>query len=684
MTIETPAVILDNKEQQQQHESGFLLEKDTVITNESVITLRSSHSGASSRYSDDAESTDHDSFDTIAATEEYSSTTKDPVSRRRDRALTVTQESQQQQQQSDTIQKELHDLETMAATEAASIVPSSSSSMLNDDDGRDINHLEDDHHSDISSSDYDNDDVPRTNRRHEGHRSTMSSIHSFVSSASNYDLLLARLGSRDNATSLSNDNNSSTDTVDKVMVASKMDDKDAATSSIDSIADEDEIDWEFWSKLISNFTRIAKSDPKNLSYNVHKGIPPSLRGMIWPLFAKSNIAGSCNLKNGGKLEDQYLQLLKEESVYEKAIMRDLAKLSSLSNTTSSCVNTESGQDEALFNLIKAYSLYDKEIGYSQGLLYIAGPLLSNMPEEEAFSVLVQLMNKYNLRGQFLPQPELLHTRLYQLEGLIGDYLPHVQRRLKNHNIQTNMYAQSWFGTMFACKLPLNCVSRIYDIIFAEGFEAMFKFAIALLEKNQATILSFEFDELVNFLKGDLFEAYKGDVNQFIKDACQIHITRKRLDRLAKAYQIESAKVNNEAEAIESLKRQNKALTESIREMDHEYNNLNKEHTIVAKELITAKMNIARIHDENEALRQQCNELKKTLETLPKEVEARVKEEIEILYTKNAALVERNSALEDQLAYMENMIIDIKTKYSESENERKGLKERLVELKRLMG
>ncbi|KAI8985394.1 hypothetical protein BDB01DRAFT_83754 [Pilobolus umbonatus] len=124
--------------------------------------------------------------------------------------------------------------------------------------------------------------------------------------------------------------------------------------------------------------------------------------------------------------------------------------------------------------------------------------------------------------------------------------------------------------------------------------------------------------------------------------------------------------------------------ESIQMMETDYIDLNNKHNDVAAELITAKMDIARIHDENEGLRQQANELKKVLETLPSEVETRVKEEMEILYTKNAALVERNSALEDQLAYMENMIIEIKSKYADSESEREGLRQRLTDLKRLMG
>lgn len=87
--------------------------------------------------------------------------------------------------------------------------------------------------------------------------------------------------------------------------------------------------------------------------------------MIWQLFAKS--------KNV-KLEEQYMQLLKEESVYEKAIARDLPKASFINHE----YFTDQDGQEALFNVVKAYSLYDTEVGYSQGLLHITGPLLLNV------------------------------------------------------------------------------------------------------------------------------------------------------------------------------------------------------------------------------------------------------------------------------------------------------------------
>ncbi|KAG2201062.1 hypothetical protein INT47_010814 [Mucor saturninus] len=637
--IDTPEAVVVKSESK--NSDSFIMDKDTVITHGSAITVRSqSSSSLADNYSDDADSS-HDSIDTIATNEIEKDVIETGISQgRRRRALTVTQNPRV-------------NLDSATADIGDHIQELQQSTSL----------IGDQEDSDSDQSHYEDDDTSvRKHKRHESHRSTMSSIHSFVSSASNYDLLLARLGSKDASVTPKED----TGPPQEIRTSFERVYNEAVCKG-----EEEDIDWEFWSKVISDFNGVAKSEPKILSYHIQRGIPPSLRGMIWQLFGKS--------KNV-KLEEQYMQLLKEESVYEKAIARDLPRASFISHEY---FQLQDGQ-EALFNVVKAYSLYDTEVGYSQSLLHITGPLLLNMPEEEAFCVLVQLMNKYNLRGHFLPQSDLISQRLYQLEGLVADNLPHIQRHFEAHGVRSNMYAYQWFSTLFAYRFPLDTVFRIYDMIFAEGIETLLRFSLALLDRNQATILSLEFDDLVSYLKNDLLDVYKSNSNQLVKDAFQIHIVSKRLDRLAKDFLVESARANNEAEAIEALKRQNKALADSIKQMDSNYSELNKEHTQVATELITAKMDIARIHDENEALHQQSNDLKKALETLPGEVETRVKEEMEILYTKNAALVERNSALEDQLAYMENMIIEIKIKYAESENEREGLRQRLTDLKRLMG
>jgi hypothetical protein len=102
----------------------------------------------------------------------------------------------------------------------------------------------------------------------------------------------------------------------------------------------------------------------------------------------------------------------------------------------------------------------------------------------------------------------LQLRLYQFDGLVQEHLPHVARHLDHQGINSTMYASQWFMTLFAYKFPLNLVFRIYDVIFAEGITSIFKFAIALLKRNQTTILGLDFEHLLDFLKNGLFEEYK--------------------------------------------------------------------------------------------------------------------------------------------------------------------------------
>ena len=73
--------------------------------------------------------------------------------------------------------------------------------------------------------------------------------------------------------------------------------------------------------------------------------------------------------------------------------------------------------------------YDPQVGYCQGLPFVVAVLLLNastrlsvteawlmedvvqMPDEEAFSLLVRLMHSYDLRGHFLPEMPKLQSRL---------------------------------------------------------------------------------------------------------------------------------------------------------------------------------------------------------------------------------------------------------------------------------
>lgn len=65
---------------------------------------------------------------------------------------------------------------------------------------------------------------------------------------------------------------------------------------------------------------------------------------------------------------------------------------------------------SLYNLLKAYSLLDTEVGYCQGISFVAGLLLLHMSEEQAFDTLKFLMYDLGIRRQYRPDMISLQVR----------------------------------------------------------------------------------------------------------------------------------------------------------------------------------------------------------------------------------------------------------------------------------
>lgn len=375
--------------------------------------------------------------------------------------------------------------------------------------------------------------------------STTSSVVSYVSSASAYDILLSRLGNSQV------DPFSRTETMDHRIDQDQSSAPRVSQEMKDQDTKDEDADWDFWAKVISDFKSVTT---KELSSCIRRGIPSSLRGTIWQLLAKSKDT---------KLEQTYMQLLNQESVYEKAITRDLSRIL----PHNQYVQSTSGKD-SLFNVAKAYSLYDQAVGYCQDILCIIGPLLLNMPEEETFCVLVQIMHRYGLRDYFLPQSNFLSQRLYQFSVLVSDNIPHISRHLEFQGIQDNMYAARWFTSIFACKFPFDFVFRVYDLFLSEGQDVLLRVALAVLNQNQATILALEHDNLSRFLKNDLTEVTETTVDDIIHYTAELCIPNRRLERLAKQYQADAARSNSsDANAIDHF-------VDKIRHFQRQFENYN--------------------------------------------------------------------------------------------------------------
>lgn len=141
-----------------------------------------------------------------------------------------------------------------------------------------------------------------------------------------------------------------------------------------------------------------------------------------------------------------------------------------------------------------------------GAGFVVGALLLYMREEEAFWVAVAILKGY---GETIDEPierfyrhpfTTLNEHSWILAGLLEEFVPDLASRFNELGIVPSMYASQWFLTLFANSLPLPVVARIWDRFFAEGMDAIFTAAVALLRHLKDDIMSRPFEGVFSILK----------------------------------------------------------------------------------------------------------------------------------------------------------------------------------------
>ncbi|KAJ4326031.1 hypothetical protein N0V84_003251 [Fusarium piperis] len=535
---------------------------------------------------------------------------------------------------------------------------------------------------------------------------------------------------------------------------------------------EDKVDWDLWQSVVyEGPAAVARTSAEELNKAIATGIPSAIRGVIWQVLANSknedlelvykdlatrgtdrskdrhsNSTTASSLSNGNLSvhsgdavtssassvnsdhsgvpspnEKNTEAILKAQAAaaaerkrkekedaamlqkLEKTIRRDLGARTSYSKYAAAA-----GLQEGLFGVCKAYALFDEGVGYAQGMNFLIMPLLFNMPEQEAFCLLVRLMNHYKLRDLFIQDMPGLHMHLYQFERLLEDFEPALYCHLHRKGISSHLYATQWFLTLFAYRFPLQLVLRIYDLILSEGLSAILRFGIVLMQKNATTLLGLsDMQQLTTYLKDKVFdvyidkdpshgsllengffgsssssmdkEVYRAD--QLVRDACEVKITPEML----KAYSTEweektKAEKERENELLE-LRAANHQFAIRVRKLEERVEACDREQADLATELVHTKVENEELKDENESMRGQVRELKIVIEKQPAEFEDRWKLERDDLMKRNLHVHEENQRLENELTELEEELVQTKLLYAEINSQHETLNRKWTDLKR---
>lgn len=192
-------------------------------------------------------------------------------------------------------------------------------------------------------------------------------------------------------------------------------------------------------------------------------------------------------------------------------------------------------------ILEAYTFFRPDIGYVQGMSYLAAVLLLYLPAYQAFVGLCNLINSPSVLGLYRLEPEAVECRARLFNKLCSLEMPQVARRLDIVGLTPEMFLIEWFMTLYSKPLHIDIASVVWDLFLLDGEVVLYCTAIALLRLSEDELLSDRGSELegVAQILGDDLRSRANDSSELLQ---RIQEVRGRAPRtlLDEIKQIENA------------------------------------------------------------------------------------------------------------------------------------------------
>jgi len=169
--------------------------------------------------------------------------------------------------------------------------------------------------------------------------------------------------------------------------------------------------------------------------------------------------------------------------------------------------------DPLRDVLEAYTCFRPDVGYVQGMSFLAAMLLLNMGPEEAFAAFANLLANNVYFDFYRLDMERMNTHIAAYEGLFAEQLPRLFRHFQEEGVQTNQYIVSWLLTLFTRALPLDVACRVWDVYLASAKQdelILWRVALALLTVLQPHLLQEDIGGILKLLNA-VPEAVTGEV-----------------------------------------------------------------------------------------------------------------------------------------------------------------------------
>ena len=195
----------------------------------------------------------------------------------------------------------------------------------------------------------------------------------------------------------------------------------------------------------------------------------------------------------------------------------------------------------LINVLSCLAFIRPEIGYCQGMNFIAGALIELIEEEEKiFWIFLSFIDNIDMNLLYLKNMPDYSIRVFQLNYYIKLYFPNLFNHFKRNQITPDIIFSKWILTIFANYLPFETCYKIWDLFILDKWKAIFRISIILLDTMKDKLIQFDLNQFCLFIKSkEIKESVKYEyICQKYND---YNITNKKLKELKEEFFIYSVK-----------------------------------------------------------------------------------------------------------------------------------------------
>ncbi|NXK93035.1 US6NL protein, partial [Formicarius rufipectus] len=245
-----------------------------------------------------------------------------------------------------------------------------------------------------------------------------------------------------------------------------------------------------WLKMLKSWEKYKNSE--KFHRRIYKGIPLQFRGQVWSLLLDVP-------KMKEEMKDLYNKL-KWQARGASSFIRQIDLDVNRTYRDHIMFRDRYGvKQQSLFHVLAAYSIYNSEVGYCQGMSQITALLLMYMNEEDAFWALVKLLSgpKHAMHGM---EFHVFHVRHY-LDFVSVFKLVHSLQ--DSQDMPPSLYTTKWFFQCFLDRTPFTLSLRIWDIYILEGERILTAMSYTILKLHRKHLMKLQMEELVKFLQETL-------------------------------------------------------------------------------------------------------------------------------------------------------------------------------------